>query len=152
MSSPWSLLSPGNPDQPVAQPLARLSPSSPALSACRDHDPAATWLGPGFGELDDDDGDLAGLEDADDTDPDDLAPLPTLPPFAPPFPLLPPLVTTVHIRRHQLAPRVHSASFTLVWRRPTSSPWRILVVALTTLALTAASAFASHYLFSKLLD
>lgn len=146
MTSPWSR----NPDQSIA----RLSPSSPALSACRDHDPAATWLGPGFGELPDLDepDDLADLEDADDTDPDDLAPLPTLPPFAPPFPLLPPLVTTVHLRRHQLAPRVHSASFTIVWRKPTSSPLRIIVVAIATLALTAASAFASHFLFSKLLD
>ncbi len=143
MSSPWSR-TPG-------QPLAHLSPSSPALSTSRDHDPAATWLGPGFGDLPDDDA-LDDLEDGDDTDPDDLAPLPTLPPFAPPPPLLPPLVTTVHIRRHQLAPRDHSASFTVVWGKPTSSRWRILIVAITTLALTAASAFASHYLFSRLLD
>jgi hypothetical protein len=167
MPSPWSR----DPDALTAH----LSSSAQAAQAARaaqaaqaahaadgDHDPGATWLGPSLGRLADLDAsiDLDELEDGDDTDPDDLSQLaqpqlpellqlPELPPLPPPPPLMPPVVTTLQVRRRQTVPRAHSGSHTTVWSRPPSRGWRIAAAAVVTLALTAASALASHHLFSR---
>ena len=155
MSSPRSRES-GSPDAHLsssAYPFARaVSGRDHHRDHHRDHDPGATWLGPGFGRLADLDAsiDLDELEDdGADTDPDDLWQLPPPPP-PPPLPLMPPVVTTLQVRRRQTVPLPRSGAHTIVWRRSSSSGWRIAAAALITLALATASALASHYLFSRL--